>query len=172
MLTSKILNQLAEKITDEVKGDWLVFGGASLYLIGLDSRATIDVEVAPFLSSTNEDLLNIMSLADRLNLPIETINQAGSFFLTRIQNWQNRCHLIKKGKKGRIFIPEFDLYIELKSARMSESDLLDCLNYFKWIKETKKSYAREEISQILTLAHSKANPDQQRRLLQLKKALS
>lgn len=172
MLNTQVLTKLAKEISNEIKGDWLIFGGSSLYLLGVESRATTDVDIASFHNSTNQETLQLMTIAADFNLPVEVINQAGSFFLNKIENWQNRCQLFCKGKLGKIYIPEFDLYIELKSARMSESDLSDCLAYLKWTKENKKSFDQETALQKLRQTQLKSNAEQKVRMQQLVREIS
>lgn len=167
MLNSKVLTKLAVKITNEVTGEWIIFGGSALYLLGIDSRSTIDVDIASFQTSTNEDSLKLMTIAQDLKLPIETINQAGAFFLNKIDGWQSRCKLSKKGKLGRVYIPNVDLYFELKAARMSSTDLADCLAYLAWAKKTKLKFDEQYIIEKLRAAHLHANQDQKKRLEQL-----
>ena len=167
-LNSKLLNQLALKIGDSIPGEWLVFGGSMLYLIGIDSRSTIDIDVTSFSLSTNADTLKLMKLAEELQLPIETINQSDAFFLNQIENWQGRCELFHKGKIGKIYIPNINLYIELKSSRMSESDLSDCKAYLNWCNKNKISYDKESLMHILRKQSLTANKEKKSRLQELK----
>ena len=167
MLGSKILLKMVDKISNEVEGEWLIFGGSSLYLLGIESRGTLDVDIASFDISTNEDALKLMHIAEDLNLPIETINQTGVFFLNNIENWQSQCQLFKKGKVGKIYIPNIGLYIELKSSRMSESDLMDCLAYLQWIRKKKIKFEIDPILSILRKGVLVANPEQKIRIQQL-----
>ncbi len=152
MLSSKILIKMAEKIVAEVAGQWLIFGGSSLYLLGIDSRATMDVDVASFDMSTSDDTLKLMMIAQELKLPAETINIAGAFFLNSIPGWQNRCTVFRKGKLGKVFIPQIDLYFELKAKRMTESDLSDCLAYLKWCKLNQVKWDHDMLLEILRKA--------------------
>lgn len=172
MLSTKILHKLAEKISNELTGEWLIFGGSSLYLLGIDSRATLDVDIAPFESSTNADMLKLMDIAVELKLPVETINQAGAFFLNKIENWQGRCKIFCKGKQGKIYIPELDLYIELKSSRLNESDFSDCISYLNYTKKMKINFDKENINKILRKAQVKANSEHKQRLAQLIKKIN
>ncbi len=167
-LNSKLLHQLAIKITDSIRGEWLIFGGSMLYLIGIDSRSTIDIDIASFNVSTNADTLKLMKLAEEFQLPIETINQSGAFFLNEIENWQGRCELFHKGKIGKVYIPNIDLYIELKSSRMSESDLSDCTNYLSWCFKNKIKYDQENLVHILRKKGLAANKEKKARIEELK----
>lgn len=164
ILNSKILIKIADKISNEVAGEWLIFGGSSLYLLGIDSRGTIDVDIASFQISTNEDTLKLMTIAESLNLPVETINQAGSFFLNKIENWQSRCQLFKKGKIGKVYIPSLDLYIGLKASRMSESDLSDCIAYLNWSENKKVQIDLDPTIETLRKIILSANPEQKKRI--------
>lgn len=172
MLNSKILIKMAEKMVATVPGEWLIFGGSSLYLLGIDSRATMDVDVASFDTSTNDDTLKLMVIAQDLKLPVETINLAGAFFLQLIPGWQDRCTVFRKGKLGKVFIPQLDLYFELKAKRMTESDLSDCLAYLKWCKSQQAIWDNDLLLEILRKALPLASPEAKKRLQTLIKSLS
>lgn len=171
MLNSKILIRMAEKIVAEVNGQWLIFGGSSLYLLGIDSRATMDVDVASFDTSTNDDTLKLMMIAQDLKLPVETINLAGSFFLKAIPGWQDRCTVFRKGKRGKVFIAQLDLYFELKAKRMTESDLSDCLAYLEWCQSHQVKWDNDLLLEILRKALSPASAEAKKRLQILIKSL-
>ncbi len=172
MLNSKILITMAEKIVAEVPGQWLIFGGSSLYLLGLNARATMDVDVASFGVSTNDDTLKLMLIAQDLKLPIETINQAGAFFLKSIPDWQSRCRLFKKGKLGKVYVPQLDLYLELKAQRMTESDLSDCLAYLKWCQSKSIKWDPDLTQEILRTALLAARAEPKKRIQFLIKAFA
>ncbi|MEI6399611.1 MAG: hypothetical protein WCO71_12655, partial [Pseudomonadota bacterium] len=78
------------------------------------------------------DILTLMEISQSLGLPIEAINQAGAFFLHKIQNWENKLILVHKEQKASIYRPNLELYLRLKIARLSESDLEDCLRYLDY----------------------------------------
>ncbi len=61
----------------------------------------------------------------------EAINQAGAFFLNRIPNWKDNLVPIIKKKDFSLSRPNSFLFLQLKIARLSESDFGDCLNMLK-----------------------------------------
>ena len=142
MLNKKLLQDLLIKMSDSLTGDWLIFGGTVPYLLGMDVRPTVDIDLASFSISTNQDSLLLMNLVQEFGLPLETINQAGGFFLQKIPGWQEQVILLKAGKKSRIYRPNLELYLRLKSARMTEADVQDCLSYLDF------AYRNNEIKNL------------------------
>lgn len=137
-INEKLLRDIVDKVSNQLAGDWIIIGGTVLPLVGVDHRVTMDVDMVPFAGNDNESLMGLMTVASELGLPVETINQAGGFFLQKIAGWKEKTILIKKGKKGRVFRPSLELFFELKLSRLSESDLQDCIEYFKWCRDHKE----------------------------------
>jgi hypothetical protein len=131
-LNADLLQKITEKVAEEISGDWIVIGGTVLPMLGIDYRVTVDVDIISFKIADNQSLLDLMRIAESLGLPVETINQAGGFFLNKIAGWQEKVILFHQGKKGRVYRPTLELFFQLKVARLSDSDLQDCIEYFKW----------------------------------------
>ncbi len=145
LLNEKILKKIVARISDDIEGDWIIIGGTVLTLLGVNHRVTVDVDIISFSGTSNQNQLDLMNIADALKLPVETINQAGSFYLQKISGWQKMVILLRKGKKGSIFRPDLQLYFILKLGRLSISDMEDCLQYYKWSRKNEKvSWARIE----------------------------
>jgi hypothetical protein len=82
----------------------------------------------------------MMEIAEGFGLPIEAINQAGAFFLHRIANWQDKILKVHQGSKSTIFRPNLELFFELKLGRLSDADVVDCLNYLKYTVDHKEPF--------------------------------
>ena len=148
-MTSEILKKLVEKSLKSLSGDWIIIGGTVLPLLNADYRTTVDIDMIPMNEDSNNSTLALMELASSLGLPIESINSAGLFFLKKIPNWQQRLQLHAQSKKCRIFIPNFDLYLELKISRLSESDFTDIQAYLKWHRDHDKAIDQDIALNIL-----------------------
>ncbi|MBI4042546.1 MAG: hypothetical protein HY391_03610 [Deltaproteobacteria bacterium] len=125
-MQKQIIEKFVQSVADKIAGDWVIIGGSLLPLLGIDSRFTEDIDIAAGREATQSDLLKLMEIAVELGLPVESVNQAASFFLYRIPNWEKDLVLLYQGKAGRIFRPNATLYLLLKIERLTETDLLDC----------------------------------------------
>lgn len=139
MLDSKKIQNFLKKAVDELHGDWILIGGTVLPALGIDHRVTVDIDLVPLTSFGNDEMLGLMSLAEELGLPVETINSAGGFFLKKIPGYENEILLLREGKTARIFRPQFLLYLKLKLARLSETDLQDVLTLYKYCRKQKET---------------------------------
>jgi hypothetical protein len=169
---NRILEKLVKKALQDLQGDWVVIGGTVLPLVGVEYRTTVDIDMIPMHDKGNESMLALMELADAIGLPVEAINSAGLFFLKKIPDWKKRLVLQAESKKCRIYRPNFDLYLELKISRFSESDESDIDAYLKWHQEQKIGWNSEQAAQILKRAIKKAkDEDQVERLQKMQKRL-
>jgi hypothetical protein len=171
ILNHKILKRVVDKVSDQIAGDWLIIGGTVLPLVGIDYRVTVDVDLVSFLGADNQSLLDLMNIASELKLPVETINQAGAFFLQKIPRWQEKVVLVQAGKKGRVFRPNLHLFFELKLKRLSETDLQDCIEYFKWCKENKEQ-DKDVIALVKRELEKEDSREKENRLKKLLKAIT
>jgi hypothetical protein len=53
--------------------------------------------------------------------------------------------LFMAGQKGNLYRPSFELYLKLKIERLSQTDIEDCILYYKWNKENQLSAEYTEI---------------------------
>lgn len=124
--------KLSEK---NLQGDWVVLGGALLHLLGRHVRTTTDIDLVPLLrdggKTANAQLAQSFDLAESLQVPIESINSAALHFLKKIPRFEKELVLMHTWKTGRMFRPNLYLYFQLKLARLSESDELDCVEILK-----------------------------------------
>lgn len=131
-INADVMKRFVEGATERVQGNWVIIGGSLLHLLKTSSRQTEDIDLAGPAESTNADTLALMTLAELINLPIEAINPAGSYFLHKIPNWSEKLILVHRGSMGAIYRPNLQLFFELKLARLTEADLIDCISYLKF----------------------------------------
>lgn len=148
-MTKKILEKLVQKTLKDLKGNWIIIGGSVLPLVGVEYRSTVDIDMIPMSESGNDSVLDLMRLAEGLGLPVESVNSAGLFFLKKIHDWEERIVLHQESKKCRIYRPQFDLYLELKISRLSESDETDIIAYHQWHQSNGLSIERKACQKIL-----------------------
>ncbi len=172
-LDSKRLQDFLKLAGDQLSGDWVLLGGTLLPAVGLTVRSTVDIDFVSLEKTDNSQTLALMTIADSLGLPVETINSAASFFLEKINYDKNDLLLLRKGKTAKIFRPSVALYWQLKLARLSDSDLIDCQHYYNFCVGQKDSINAKKLEQILNAA-LKNNPSQDKKdkILTLRKLLN
>jgi predicted nucleotidyltransferase len=120
------LERVVQQIADQLRGDWLLIGGA-LVALWLDGRrVTEDVDLVG-LEETGATRLGLLSVASTLGLPVEALNSAADFFVAQIPDWREHLVVFRTGRSGRIFRPTPTLFLLLKLRRLSSRDLDDCL---------------------------------------------
>lgn len=134
LLNAKVLKKFIDAALEKLDGDWVILGGTLLPALGIDYRQTVDIDFSPVHASTNATSIKVMEIAERLGLPVETINASAEFFLKKTTNFKNRLVLLFESKRCRIFRPTLDLYLELKLRRASDSDLSDCRELIGYVK--------------------------------------
>lgn len=139
-ISRSIMEQFIHAAADQLSGRWVIIGGAVLHLLNVSTRQTEDIDLAGPINATQADILTLMSLAESLGLPVEAINQAGAFFLHKVNGWEAKLILIHKGSAGEIYRPNLELYFELKFARLTESDTEDCLSYLRYALSHKEPF--------------------------------
>ncbi|MGZ3795699.1 MAG: DUF6036 family nucleotidyltransferase, partial [Pseudobdellovibrionaceae bacterium] len=162
---------IVERVSEELTGEWIIIGGTVLPLVGIDYRVTVDVDIISFGGADNQSQLGLMNIAAGLNLPVETINQAGGFFLQKVSGWQQKVKLIRKGTKSSVYRPNLELYFILKLARLSASDMEDCLEYYKWSKKHEEIDTHQIASLVQTELNKENSKEKKSRLEKLLKAI-
>jgi hypothetical protein len=171
-LNRATLNKFIKQAGDQLEGEWVVIGGTVLPLLGIDYRSTVDIDFICLKNQGNAQLLQLMEIAEGLGLPVETINQAGALFLLRIADFKDHLKILYKGKKARIYRPDGKLFFQLKIARLSETDLTDCLEFLKWSKLEGEKLDHKVLIKLCDLELKKSPSDKKhQRLLNLKEAL-
>jgi len=133
-LNTRLLNQFLNLACERLSGEWLLIGGTLLPAVGIYFRPTIDIELVGLGEKEAAQTLELMDLAQSLDLPIESINQAASFFVKKIGVDKKDLITLKKGKRAVIYRPSVILYWKLKLPRLTESDVLDCEHYLAYCK--------------------------------------
>ncbi len=129
-LNAHLLKKFLKTASLKLTGEWLLVGGTLLPAVGIDIRATLDIDIIGLGKKEKQQSLELMEIAESLGLSIESINQAADFFLNRLKYTKADLIPLIEGKRCTIYRPSCFLYIKLKSLRLTETDLSDCLSYF------------------------------------------
>ena len=167
MINSKTMTLFLEKAAAKLSGEWIIIGGTVLPLTGIDHRVTVDIDIINLnFESSNKDSLKLMEIAEELKLPVESINQAGAYYLAKIENVLDHLVLLKESKKCKIYRPDAFLFLNLKIERLSETDLEDCVQF---LKKHRQEYAahQKQISKIILQRSKAASPEIKERLIRL-----
>lgn len=168
-----LLERLMQMAGDRLKGRWVLLGGTLLPLLGIEYRVTTDIDLVGLGTSEQGQTLALMTIAEELGLPVEAINQAAGYFLSRQEPFEDHLLLLKKGRTAEIFRPDLYLFLMLKAGRLSESDLSDCLELLRIEGPLSGKDARKlekRIREELKKSDSKAKDARFRKLLEALKA--
>jgi len=166
-LNKKTLSAFVRLAANRLQGDWIIMGGSVLPLLGVEHRTTVDIDIAGPSQATMEQTLTLMELANELGLPIETINQAGAFFLQRIEDFNQQLILLRQGKTATIYRPNATLYILLKLPRFSESDLEDCLKFLEYADKQGETVDNSRLDKAISQTRRKGVSRRQDKRLQV-----
>lgn len=144
-IDSTVAQKFVKLLGDSLAGDWLVVGGTVLPLLGVKHRVTLDIDIVKKNKASQADTIALMELARSLNLPVETINQAATFFVNKITDWKKNLIPLYEGNKSTVFRPNATLFLLLKLGRMSPSDLTDCLQMLKFASRHKELIDRDRV---------------------------
>ena len=100
-ITRSTLAKFVKLAGDRLTGDWVIIGGVVLPILGIDIRSTTDIDVAGPPDASQAQMLTLMDIVATLGLPVESINQAGAYFLYKIKNWQNMILLIHRRENSQ-----------------------------------------------------------------------
>lgn len=148
-MEKKLLEKFIHLLANKVQGKWIIIGGSVLPLLEASFRHTQDIDIVGPPNSTQTDTFTLMEIAQSLGLPIEAINQAASFFLYKIPNWEKELVLIHKNAKTSIFRPSATLYILLKLNRFSETDFEDCIKMTEYAITHKEPIDKKRIQKTI-----------------------
>lgn len=172
-IDNKLLMEFIKKAVNRLSGDWIIIGGSVLQLLNIDVRITTDIDVAGPDSATQKDTLTLMDVAAEIGLPVEAINQAASYFLYKIPDWQNSLVLVQAGKLGRILRPNTSLFIKLKLARLTPSDLDDCLAMLHYAKQQQEQIDAKSLQKLIKITmKTETNGEKKQRMQLLSAELS
>ncbi len=171
LITPRLVKTLLKKTSETLEGDWVLIGGALIQFLEIHERTTMDIDIVPLSQSrANEQTLNLMKLAENLQLPVEVINISAAFFLFKIKSYKDNLQVLYKGKKGVVYGPNLELFLRLKLNRLSETDLDDCLSYLQYTKKKKNVFSKKKIEAIIR-AHRTQNKNKKKRLQKLLESL-
>jgi hypothetical protein len=148
-LDERTMREFVDRAADVVDGDWVVIGGAVLPLLGEGTRPTLDVDLIPVGEASQSEIIALMEIAEDLGLPVETVNQAGAYFLRKISDYEDHLVLLHEGKTARIYRPDPTLYVMTKVGRLMESDLEDCLTFLRFARERGEEVDEERLRKRL-----------------------
>jgi hypothetical protein len=155
-LDSKVIKKLIQKAGEQLSGEWILAGGVLLPALDLPIRSTVDVDLWGLGSHESSQQLELMKLSESLGLPVDTINQAGAFFLNKVGYVKDDLIILHKGSKATVFRPSVALYWRLKVQRFTETDAQDCSHYLKFCRQVKDPVDLSELRGILQAAQTDA----------------
>jgi hypothetical protein len=173
-IDSALVHRFVVLAADSLQGDWVVMGGAVLPLLGVESRVTWDIDVAGPPEAKMDQALVLMEIAERLGLPVEAINQAGAYFLQRVEGWRESLVKVRIGRSATILRPDATLFVLLKIDRLTESDLADCIEMLDAAQRLGEPVRKERLVAAIGIAlqHARLTDGRRDRLEELLGALS
>ncbi|MEO8551616.1 MAG: hypothetical protein ABI678_16675 [Kofleriaceae bacterium] len=153
------IRALLELAADTLEGEWLLIGGAVAAAWFSPGRTTEDIDLVG-LAGTADERMALMELAAGQGLPVEAVNSAADFFVRRIPGWRLELVPFVTGARATIFRPSATLFLLLKIARLSSSDLEDCLGLLALAERIDRTRV---IAQLATLAPTDDDPLRARR---------
>jgi hypothetical protein len=162
-IDTALLNRFIRLAGDRLKGRWVLLGGTLLPLVGIDYRVTTDIDIVGLGTLEQGQTLKLMEIAEHLGLPVESINQAAGYFLSKQESFENHLISLHRGKSAEILRPDLFLFLALKIGRLSESDLTDCLALLK--KEGPLSSRHRKTLEARIRAEAKASSHEKRERL-------
>ncbi len=148
VLDQETLRRFVELAGDRLTGDWVIIGGCVLHLLGIGQRTTFDIDVAGPKEAGMDQAVTLMELAEELGLPVEAINQAGAFFLRRIEAWEEEIVAIHRGETATFHVPSATLFLLLKLGRLTEADLSDCILILEHAREREEPVDAERVAKF------------------------
>ena len=172
MINSKLMEKFIAKVLTKFEGEWVILGGTVLSLLGIDERVTMDIDMVLINNKNSKaQSLKLMEIAEGQGLPVEAINQAGEYFLSKVDGYQDHLVLFSESKKCKIYRPDAFLFLKLKLARASETDLSDCMAFLKHNKEEARAL-KKELLKLIKTALKTAPANKQRNLIEIENFLT
>ena len=166
------MEKFIPKVLSKLEGEWVIMGGTVLSLLGIDERVTMDIDMVAINSkNSNSQSIKLMEIAEGLGLPVEAINQAGEYFLSKVDGFQDHLILFAESKKCKIYRPDAYLFLKLKLARSSETDLSDCMAFLKHNQQEARTL-KKELQKLIKTSLKTAPADKQSKLLEMEKLLT
>jgi hypothetical protein len=172
MIDSKLMQKFLDLAHARLKGEWVIIGGTLLPLVGIDHRVTVDIDIINLdLNKTVDQTLELMDLAQTLNLPVETINQAGAYYFSKIVDAKDHIVLLQESANCKIYRQDVYLYMKLKIDRLSESDLMDVIHFIKKFRTEAQQY-KQKILDLIESKKSTKSEEASERILKLESAVT
>lgn len=172
-LNSSLLKKFLSLASKELKGNWLLVGGTLLPAVGIDIRSTVDIDLIGLGPNERMQSLELMNIAEKLGLSIESINQAAEYFVSKKKPTKHDMIKLIVGPEATIYRPTVALYWSLKINRLTETDTLDCQHYLQYCKGQNDTINFKsmmlEINQHLK---SKISEERYKRLILLKELIN
>jgi hypothetical protein len=125
-LTRSRIEQFVRAVGDRLDGEWLLVGGGAAALWFLPTRVTEDIDLFG-LGATNRERADLLDLAASEAMPLEIVNTTADYFVRRIEGWRDQLEVLHRGARSTIYRPNATLFLLLKAARLTETDLQDCV---------------------------------------------
>ena len=145
-LNQGLLRRFLELAGERLRGDWVVIGGCVLPIRGIEYRVTVDIDVAGPDSAGMDQTLALLGIAEDLGLPVEAINPAGAVFLRRIRDWDRNLIEVHHGPQAVLHVPDATLFLLLKLARLTESDLGDSTALLQLTRKRQEPFDAERVA--------------------------
>lgn len=130
------IESLLARAVDRLPGDWVLLGDSLAAVWFRADKVAGDIDLVS-LDESPAARFALMDFAEAEGLPVEAVNSAADFFLRRIPGWRNELVPFREGAAGNVLRPTPTLFLLLKSERMSESDLGDCVALLSMAKTQK-----------------------------------
>jgi hypothetical protein len=125
-LTRRQIESFVRAVGEQLDGEWLLVGGGAAAMWFLPGRVTEDIDLFG-LGASNRERADLLELAERESLPLEIVNTTADHFVRRVQDWRGQLEVLHRGSRAVVYRPTATLFLLLKIARLSETDLGDCL---------------------------------------------
>ena len=158
---------------ERLDGHWVLIGGAVLPLLGIEHRTTVDIDIVGPKSATQEQTLVLMEIAEELGFPVETINQAGAYFLRKQEGYESLLLPLARSRRATISRPNATLYVLLKLSRLTETDLEDCRQILDYARDHGEDVDHPRLEESIQAARQQGvSPRKEARLDALLQAIS
>jgi hypothetical protein len=140
--------ELLQLAGTRLTGEWLLVGGAAAASWFSPERTTEDLDLIGLGGSQGERFA-LMQLAADAAIPIEAVNSAADFFVRRIPDWREQLVELHRGSAATIYRPNPTLFLLLKLARLTETDLSDCMLLIEHVRATGDELDRDRVMTAL-----------------------
>lgn len=165
------MRSLVEQVGQRLDGEWLLIGGAAAASWFAPARTTEDVDLIG-LGGTQAERFALMQFAADVGLPIEAVNSAADFFVRRVDGWRDQLVVLHRGPRATVFRPSSTLFVLLKVARLSQTDLEDCLGLIAHCKTNDEAIEHDRVTAALAALPATDDQMMQVRRRRLRDALA